>query len=96
MQLGDKNHQEESFFNISPSKFWDDGFVWECLFYCIFPWPGYDKIIAMKQLAPAAVNHVDYFLTDLLIIVMFFRFYGIIRHLERYHEFTDIFSKQIC
>ena len=27
---------------------------------------------------------------------MFVRLYGFIRHLERYHEFTDINSKKIC
>ena len=86
----------ESLFKLSAAGFFDDSFIWECLFYCIYPWPGYDKIIAMRQLAPASVDHVDYFLTDLLIIIMFFRVYGVIRHIERYHEFTDIFSKQIC
>ena len=86
----------ENFFSIQVSSFFDDGFIQECLFLCIYPWPGYDQIISMKQLAPAAVNHVEYFLTDLLIIVMFFRFHGVIRHLERYHEFTDIYSKQVC
>ena len=29
-------------------------------------------------------------------IFMFLRMYGLIRHFERYHEFTDLNSKEVC
>ena len=29
-------------------------------------------------------------------IFMFWRVYTVLRHLERYHEFTDMYSKKIC
>ena len=94
LKARDKNAQ--SFFNLDTSSFFDDGSIWECLLYCIFPWPNFERIFTMQQLAPAAVDHVDYFLTDLFIIVMFGRIYYVMRHWERYHEFTDVYSLQVC
>ena len=29
-------------------------------------------------------------------ILMFARLYGLMRHFERYHEFTDVSSKAVC
>ncbi len=29
-------------------------------------------------------------------ILMFGRIYQVLRHLERYHEFTDMYSKKVC
>lgn len=50
----------------------------------------------MPQLASSHVKYVPYFLSDLIMIFMFLRIYGLIRHYERYHEFTDLNSKAVC
>ena len=50
----------------------------------------------MPQLESSGVKYVPYFLSDLIIICMFFRIFMIIRHYERYHEFTNLESKVIC
>jgi hypothetical protein len=43
-----QDKEDESFFSLGEMGFFDDGFIYECLLYCIFPWPGYEKIIGMK------------------------------------------------
>ena len=50
----------------------------------------------MPQLRSSEVNYVAYYLSDLIMIFMFLRIYGLIRHWERYHEFTDLYSKEVC
>lgn len=52
----------------------------------------------MKLLAPAQTSHVlsvTYFVSDIFVIFMFIRIYFVVRHLERYHSFTDVYSKKI-
>ena len=39
---------------------------------------------------------MPYFLSELTLIFMFVRFYAVVRHFERYHEFTDLYSQKIC
>ena len=51
----------------------------------------------MKLLAPAQTSHVlsvTYFVSDIFVIFMFIRIYFVVRHLERYHSFTDVYSKK--
>lgn len=74
----------------------NSGFWAEVVILAIFPWPYFDKIVFMRQFATAGVDYVAYFVGDLLLIIMFFRIYACVRHMERYHEFTDIYSKKIC
>ena len=62
----------------------------------IFPYPFYETIIFMPQLSSSGVKHVPYFLSEFIIIFMFVRVYAVIRFLERYHEFTDLYSQKIC
>ena len=50
----------------------------------------------MPQLQSSGVKHVPYFFSDLVIICMFVRIFMIVRHYERYHEFTNLESKAIC
>ena len=67
-------------------------FILEIISQCIFPWPWYDCIIFMPQLQSSGVDHVPYFLSEFFMIFMFVRLYGVLRHFERYHEFSDITS----
>lgn len=50
----------------------------------------------MPQYESSGVAHVPYFLSDLIMIFMFWRCYTVMRHFERYHEFTDNYSKTVC
>lgn len=80
---------------IPNDQFFTKDFFFECFIQCIFPWPYFYQELFMKQLAPASVNYVVYFISDLFIIFMFVRIYFVIRHIERYHDFTDVYSKKI-
>lgn len=55
-----------------------------------------ESLVFIPCLANSGHKYVCYFSSDLILVFMFVRFYGFIRHLERYHEFTDINSKKIC
>ena len=68
----------------------------EILSQCIYPYPFYDTVLFVPQLASAGVNYVPYFLNDLLMLIMFVRLHALFRHWERYHEYTDTMSKKIC
>jgi len=82
-------------FDVETLPFFDRYFFLEILMLIVFPWPGFEHLLFMNQLAPAAVHHVVYFWSDLLIIFMFLRFFTVIRHMERYHEFTDAYCRKI-
>ena len=77
-------------------KFVTQKFVIDVIIQLIFPWPNFEYIVFMPQLRSSEVNYVPYYLSDLIMIFMFVRIYGLIRHFERYHEFTDLASKQVC
>ena len=62
----------------------------------IFPWPCVEYVILIPQLQSSGVKYVPYFLSDLLMIFMFYRMYQVLRHYERYHEYTDLDSKAVC
>lgn len=81
---------------VDKVNFWTKKFVLECVSQCVFPYPGRDPMIFMPCLANSGHKVVAYFFSDFVLVFMFVRFYGFIRHLERYHEFTDINSKKIC
>lgn len=81
---------------VNPLKFWTSKFVLECISQCIFPYPSHESLVFIGCLANSGHKYVCYFSSDLILVFMFVRFYGLIRHLERYHEFTDINSKKIC
>jgi len=74
----------------------DRGFFCEVVLYLIFPYPYWDRIVFMQQLATAGIDYVPYFVVDLFLVVMFLRIFACVRHTERYHEYTDIYSKKIC
>lgn len=82
--------------DVEPRKFWSTKYVVECASQCIFPYPGRDPLIFIPCLANSGHKYVCYFSSDLIVVFMFVRTYGLIRHLERYHEFTDMNSKKIC
>ena len=71
-------------------------FVLEIISQCIYPYPFYDTVLFVPQLASSGVNYVPYFLNDLLLLIMFVRLHALFRHWERYHEYTDTYSKKIC
>lgn len=41
------NADIEKFYESDSKHFTDDMLIWECLYYCIFPWPLFDSIIKM-------------------------------------------------
>lgn len=89
------NKEDESFDSKRNPTF--NTFFWiEIILYAIFPWPYIDKIFLIPQLATAGLSHVAYFYSDIALVIMFLRITAAVRHLERYHEFTDIYSKQVC
>ena len=71
-------------------------YFFEILMHLTFPWPFFDKIILIPQLSTCELNNVAYYLSDFLLVFMFARFYSVIRHYQRYHEYTDNFSLGIC
>ena len=81
---------------IHRRRFWRPDYVLECASQCIFPYPGRDPLIFIPCLANSGHKYVCYFSSDLIVVFMFVRIYGLIRHLERYTEFTDMNSKKIC
>lgn len=81
---------------VDPLRFFTWKFVLECCSQLIFPYPERDNLVFIACLANSGHKYVCYFSSDLILVFMFVRFYGLIRHLERYHEFTDINSKKIC
>lgn len=81
---------------IERRTFWSTKYVVECASQCIFPYPGRDPLVFIPCLANSGHKYVCYFSSDLIVVFMFVRIYGLIRHLERYHEFTDMNSKKIC
>lgn len=42
------------------------------------------------------MKHVPYFLADFIVIFMFVRLHALLRHWERYHDYTDLFAKKVC
>ena len=81
---------------VSRHKFFSKSFFILVTLQFLFPWPYYDGLWFMPQLASSKVATVPYFSSDMLLIIMFLRCYSLIRHYERYHEFTDCHSKAIC
>lgn len=88
--IGDKDS------GIPRRTFWSWKYILECVSQCIFPWPCMDSLIFIPCLANSGHKYVCYFSSDFIIVFMFVRIYGLIRHLERYLEFTDMQSKRIC
>lgn len=62
----------------------------------IFPWPGFDFIFWMPQYKQSGIGYVPYFSSDFIMLFMFWRVYTVLRHFERYHAYTDSYSKKIC
>lgn len=96
-----KDHDEmtklmDESFEVENKPFFNRYYFFEVVMLLIFPWPGFEHLLFMEQLAPAAVAHVVYFWSDLMIIFMFFRFYAVTRHIERYHPYTDAYCRKIC
>lgn len=81
---------------VTAARFWTAKYVLECCSQLIFPYPGRDNLVFIGCLANSGAKTVCYFSSDLILVFMFVRFYGFIRHIERYHEFTDLNSKKIC
>lgn len=82
--------------NVPRKAFFTKKFVLECVSQMIFPYPFYNTIIFMPQLASSHVDYVPYFLSDFIIIFMFVRLIAVMRHWERYHAYTDLYAKKIC
>ena len=82
--------------SVPKKKFCGLRFVLEIISQCIYPYPFYDTVLFVPQLASAGVNYVPYFLNDLLMVIMFVRIHAVFRHWERYHQYTDTMSKKIC
>ena len=81
----------------TPTKrYFTKKFVSEIAIQLVFPYPGNDMLVFIPCLAESGHKYVCYFSSDLILIFMFVRIYGLIRHLERYHEFTDMHAKKIC
>ena len=83
-------------FEIESEPFVTLGLVLEIIAQCIFPWPKCDNIFFMPQYAASGVEYVPYFTSDMIMLFMFWRVYTVLRHMERYHEFTDMYSKKVC
>lgn len=81
---------------VKPVKFFTTKFILECVSQMVFPYPNRESLFFIPCLANSGHKNVAYFSSDFILVFMFVRFYGLIRHLERYHEFTDINSKKIC
>lgn len=82
--------------NVPRKPFFTSKFVLECISQMIFPYPFWNTIIFMPQLASSHVDYVPYFFSDFVTIIMFVRLYALIRHWERYHTFSDLYAKKIC
>ena len=92
------HHHDDSYdssLDVVQDQYFSKVFAIEFVINCIFPWPYFYQVFFMTQLAPADVDFVVYFITDIFLILMFFRVYFVIRHIERYHSFTDVYSKKI-
>ena len=76
--------------------FFTTKFILECFSQLIFPYPFFERIFFCPQLLSLKVKHVPYFLSDFIVIFMFVRLHALIRHWERYHEYTDLYAKKVC
>jgi|TARA_B110000285_G_C15096660_1_gene602416 hypothetical protein len=81
---------------VARKSFFTRKFVLECISQMIFPYPFYNTLMFMPQLASSKVDYVPYFLSDFIIIFMFVRLIAVMRHWERYHAYTDLYAKKIC
>ena len=77
-------------------KYFSKKLAMDVLMQMVFPYPGYESLVFMPCLANSGHKYVCYFSSDLVMIFMISRIYGILRHIERYHSFTDMQSKKIC
>jgi len=81
---------------IEGKKYFTKKFVMDVMMQLVFPYPGNESLIFVPCLANSGHKYVCYFSSDLVMIFMLTRIYGILRHLERYYSFTDMQSKKIC
>jgi len=71
-------------------------YAYKVFIQLIFPYPFFDRILLTHETSLCGLNHVPYFLSDILTVFMFLRIYGLIVHQQQYHQLTDNFSKGIC